>query len=219
LPGALTETVALATAGVPVPLQVSVNVVLADNVPVDCVPEVALPPVQPPEAVHEVAFVEDQVSIELAPAVTEVGLALSVAVGAGVEDVTSIVTAAYAVVPLAAVHVRENKVSAARVPVLPDPLAAFMPLQPPEAVQFAASEVQLNIELPPAFTLIGLAVIETVGGVSSGGASLLLDSASAPQADKSSNGATSAATPKTRRNVIERIRFFPQDVRKQAHTT
>ena len=56
---------------------------VADSAPVDCEPLVGLAPVPPPLAVQEVAFVEDQVSVEAAPVVTEVGLAVSVSVGAG----------------------------------------------------------------------------------------------------------------------------------------
>ena len=47
------------------------------------VPLVAFVPVQPPEAVHEVALVEDQVTIETLPEVMLVGLAENVTVGAG----------------------------------------------------------------------------------------------------------------------------------------
>jgi hypothetical protein len=43
--------------------------------PVDWVPEVALAPDHAPEAEQAVAFVEDQVSIELPPLATEVGFA------------------------------------------------------------------------------------------------------------------------------------------------
>ena len=44
------------------------------------VPLVASAPVQPPDAVHEVASVLDQVSVELPPEGIVVGLALKVAV-------------------------------------------------------------------------------------------------------------------------------------------
>jgi hypothetical protein len=44
------------------------------------VPLVASVPVQPPDAVHEVASVLDQVSVELPPEGIVVGLALKVAV-------------------------------------------------------------------------------------------------------------------------------------------
>jgi hypothetical protein len=59
-------------------------------------------PVQPPLAVQEVAFVLDQVRVELLPEAIVVGLAVSVAVGAG-----AIVTMALAgaVVPPAPVQV------------------------------------------------------------------------------------------------------------------
>ena len=45
-------------------------------------------PDQPPEAVHEVALVELQLRVELPPNATVVGLALKLAVGAGVVTVT-----------------------------------------------------------------------------------------------------------------------------------
>ena len=41
----------------------------------DCVPESVLVPVQPPEAVQELALVEDQLSVDAAPEVTLVGFA------------------------------------------------------------------------------------------------------------------------------------------------
>jgi len=46
-------------------------------------PEVALVPVQPPDAVHDVAFVLDQVTFVLPPDAMAVGLADRVTVGAG----------------------------------------------------------------------------------------------------------------------------------------
>ena len=48
---------------------------------VDWLPEIALVPVHPPEAVQEVTLVEDQVSIEVPPLVTDVGFAASDKVG------------------------------------------------------------------------------------------------------------------------------------------
>jgi hypothetical protein len=55
---------------------------------VDLEPLVVSLPDQPPEAVQEVAFVEDHDSIELPPLVTVLGLALNVTAGAGVAGVT-----------------------------------------------------------------------------------------------------------------------------------
>jgi len=54
---------------------------LAVSAPVDWLLEVGLVPVQPPEAVQDVAFVEDQVSVEDAPDATDAGLAAIDTVG------------------------------------------------------------------------------------------------------------------------------------------
>jgi hypothetical protein len=60
-------------------------VVFAFSVPVDAEPLVATAPVKlPPDAVHAVALVDDQVRVAALPAPTVVGLAASVAVGWGV---------------------------------------------------------------------------------------------------------------------------------------
>ena len=56
--------------------------------PVAYEPVVVCVPLHPPEAVHEVALVLDQVKVLLAPLDTLFGLALKVTVGAGVDTVT-----------------------------------------------------------------------------------------------------------------------------------
>jgi hypothetical protein len=68
----------------PAPLQLKVNFVVAVSAAVACEPVVAWEPLQPPEALQEVAFVDDQVSVEVAPLFTVVGLAAKVTAGAGV---------------------------------------------------------------------------------------------------------------------------------------
>jgi hypothetical protein len=65
------------------PVQARANVLELVNAPVDSAPEVALAPDQPPEAMQEVTLVEDQVSVDDPPLVTEVGFAVSDAVGTG----------------------------------------------------------------------------------------------------------------------------------------
>jgi hypothetical protein len=65
---------------------------------VACEPFTALLPDQPPEAVHEVALVEDQVNVAPLPLVTVLGLAAKVMVGAG--DVTDTVADCAALPPL-----------------------------------------------------------------------------------------------------------------------
>ena len=51
--------------------------------PVELEPEVPCDPDQPPDAVQEVALVDDQFNVALPPLATLVGLALKVTVGAG----------------------------------------------------------------------------------------------------------------------------------------
>ncbi len=67
----------------PVPVQDSVYVVPVVSAPVDWEPLVPRLPVQPPDAVQELAFVELQVSVAADPEATLVGLALKETVGTG----------------------------------------------------------------------------------------------------------------------------------------
>ena len=100
----------------------------------DWEPLVAWAPDQPPEAAQEVAFVADQLKVELPPLAMELGLAARLTVGAGAAEVTETV-AAWVALPPAPVHVREYVALALRAPVACEPLAAFAPDQAPEAVQ------------------------------------------------------------------------------------
>ena len=66
-------------------------------------------PVHAPEATHEVASVEDQVSVEAPPLVTEGGLATRDTVGSGAGGASETLTVADALpVPPAPVHVSPN---------------------------------------------------------------------------------------------------------------
>lgn len=69
-------------------MQASVYLVVVVSAVVLVEPLVASLPLQPPDAVHEVAFVEDQVKVEVAPLLTVLGLAVRVTVGAGFVTVT-----------------------------------------------------------------------------------------------------------------------------------
>ncbi len=102
--GGVAETVTVADwdAEPPAPLHVSVNVVVVVRAEVVRVPLVGSLPVQPPEALQEVAFVEDQVRVEVAPCATVLGLAEIVTAGAGVVTET---VAACTALPPAPVHV------------------------------------------------------------------------------------------------------------------
>ena len=78
-------------------------------------PLAAFVPLQPPEAVQDVALVELHVSVEDPPLAMVVGFAVSVAVG-----LRAMVTVAVAavLVPPAPVHVNEYVVLAVKAPVL-----------------------------------------------------------------------------------------------------
>ncbi len=93
----LTVTVVDCAALPPLPVQVSPYVALAVSAPVDCEPLIALPPDHAPDAEHDVALVADQVSVELLPLITELGLAPRLTVGAG--DVTDTVADCEALPP------------------------------------------------------------------------------------------------------------------------
>ena len=66
----------------------------------DCEPLVALVPDQAPEAVQEVALLDDQVNVELLPLATVLGLAAKLNVGAGCVTVTVADCAALPPAPL-----------------------------------------------------------------------------------------------------------------------
>jgi hypothetical protein len=148
----------------PAPVHVNEYAVLAVKAPVLWLPLVALVPVHPPEAVHDAALVELQVSVEDWPLAIEVGLAVSVAVGTG-----AMVTMAEAavLVPPAPVQVNEYVVVAVRAPVLWPPLVAFVPANvPPIAVHDVAFvELHVSVEDWPLAMLVGFAFNVAVGMV------------------------------------------------------
>lgn len=126
-----------------------------------CVPLVASGPVQPPDAVQLVAFVELQVSIVVLPLVTLVGFALMVTVGNGA-TVTSVVAFAS---PPAPVQSSVKLLLTVRGALASLPEVAFVPLHAPEAVQpVAPIELHVSIEAAPLATVLGLADNATVGG-------------------------------------------------------
>jgi hypothetical protein len=78
-------------------------VAFADRAPVPKVPLVGSVPLQAPEAVQVVAFVELQVSVAAPPVRTDCGLAIRLTVGTGI---TATVTEAGVLVPACPVQVR-----------------------------------------------------------------------------------------------------------------
>ena len=161
--GFVTVTEAVACDVPPAPVQLSVNEVLALNAPVPWVPETAFVPLQPPDAVQDVAFVDDQVNVLLPPLATEVGDADNETVGAGVGFVTVMEVLAWRVPP-APVQLSVNEVVALNAPVLWLPETDFVPLQPPDAVHdVALVDDHVKVLLPPLVTEVGEADNETVG--------------------------------------------------------
>jgi hypothetical protein len=155
--GALTETVADCVALPPGPAHVNEYVELADTEPVDCEPLSPLEPLQPPDAVQDVALVLDQVSEEEAPEFTVLGVALSVTIGAILDTVT--VTDCVVVDPRHPVQISSYSVVFVSAPVDQVPLVATLPCHPPAAVQsLALADVQVSVELPPLPTVVGAAV-------------------------------------------------------------
>jgi hypothetical protein len=121
-----------------------------------------LEPLQPPDAVQLVAFVEVHVKVDLLPLTTPVGSALSAMVGGGA-DSTDTVTRRLALPPVP-VQLSVKLVRVVNGPVLCVPLVGSGPVQPCEAVQVVAFvEVQLRIAAVPLATLAGLALRVTVG--------------------------------------------------------
>jgi hypothetical protein len=76
-----TVTVADCDAEPPGPVHVSVYFVVVLRAEVATEPLIGFVPLQPPEAVHDVALVEDQVSVDLAPLAIVLGFAVRVTAG------------------------------------------------------------------------------------------------------------------------------------------
>lgn len=131
-------------------------------------PEVALVPLHAPDAVQEVAFVEDQLSVDVPFTLTAVGFALSVAVaaggggGGGFADTVTVTVRP--VDPPAPLQLRLNVALALMTGDCSEPEVALLPAQAPDAVQpVAFCELQVSVERAPAATVVGLAVNVTVG--------------------------------------------------------
>src|SRR5947208_1522330 len=82
--GGLTATVTLFEIEPPAPVQVRVNVSVVGKPGVVCLPDGGIEvPVQAPEALQEVTFVDVQVSVVTWPGLNVVGEAMKVRIGAG----------------------------------------------------------------------------------------------------------------------------------------
>jgi hypothetical protein len=156
-------TVAVATLLVPpAPVQANEYDVVAVRGPVFWLPPAASAPLQPPEAVQEVALDELHVSVETPPTATTGRFATNVAVGT-----TLTVTVDTELAPPAPVHVKEYELGNVRAPVFRVPLVGWGPLQLPEAAQeVALVEVHVSVEAPPLVTEVGAAIRDALAGKS-----------------------------------------------------
>jgi hypothetical protein len=134
---------------------------------VDCEPLGPLEPLQPPDALQDVALVLDQLSEEEVPESTVLGVAASETTGGILETVT---VADCVADPPAPVQVSPYSVVLVRAPVGQVPPVATLPCQPPAAVQAVApTELQVRVELPPLLSVVGAAVSVTDTGALAGG--------------------------------------------------
>jgi hypothetical protein len=113
------------------------------------------------EAVQEVTLVDDHFKVDAPPLLTVLGLAERVTAGAA--RVTETVADCVALPPVP-VQVIPKVVLVVSAPVDCEPLAALLRDQAPEAVQEVALVAdQVNVDLPPLATVLGLAAKATVG--------------------------------------------------------
>jgi hypothetical protein len=156
-----TLTVALTEFEPAVLVQVSVYVELLVMPVTNCDPLVATAPEKAPDTAQLDAFVDDQVSVELPPLATLLGLAVKDTVGGFA--VTDTVVALRAVPP-GPVQVRTNLVVALSATVAWVPLVGSVPVQPLDAVQDVVFvDDPVSVDVPPLATVEGFAQIATTG--------------------------------------------------------
>ena len=139
-------------------------------------------PLQPPEAVHKVALVELQASVEVPPLAMTEGVATKVAVGMILTRTLDTL-----LVPPVPVQVKEYELGIVMAPVLCVPLVALLPPQPPDAVhEVAFVELQVSVDAVPLAIEVGAAPRDAVGfGLLAGLACLEPHAASSSDATRS----------------------------------
>jgi hypothetical protein len=164
--GSNTDTTTDALAVPFAPVQARLNAVVLVRGAVASLPEVAFSPDQPPEAVQEVALVEDHVRVDTPPLAMEIGFAVIETVGAGGGGGVA-VTLTWAdalALPPSPLQVSEKVLLVLSAPVDWLPEVALEPDHPPEAVQDdALVEDHVSVDAPPLTTDVGFAVSDTVG--------------------------------------------------------
>lgn len=145
----------------PLPVQLRVNVVFAESALLIMLPLMDCPPDQPPDALHELAFVAVHDSRVLAPFATIGGFSAKLTVGAG----TTATLFESLPVPPTPVQVSVNLVFVESALLVALPLVPLEPDQPSDALhELALVLVQESCVVAPLATLAGLTVRLTVGG-------------------------------------------------------
>jgi hypothetical protein len=140
-----------------------VNVVFVESALLVALPLVDCPPDQPPDAVHDVAFVLSHESCVLVPLATLDGVAERLTVGAGAAVTVTVFESVP--VPPTPVQVSVKVVFVESAPLVALPTGGFAPDQPPDAVHDVARlVVHESCVVAPLETLAGLTVRITVGG-------------------------------------------------------
>lgn len=153
----VTVTVADFDALPPAPVHVKVNVLFTINTGVVATPVVVRSPLHAPDALQLVAWVDDQVRVDVEPLTTCVGFAVNVTVGATVEP-TVTVTLLLMVLPSTPRHAKVNRVVAVNPEITWEPDSAFRPFHASEPQHnLVPVVVQVNVVLPPLTTDVGLA--------------------------------------------------------------
>jgi hypothetical protein len=123
---------------------------------------IAFVPAHAPDAVQEVALLDDHARVAALPLVMVLGLALKLTVTVGFA--LTVTVAVCAAVPPAPEQVKVYADVLVNAPVDCVPLSALLPDQPPEATQevaFAADQV--SVALSPLLMALGPTLSETVG--------------------------------------------------------
>jgi hypothetical protein len=127
-------------------------------------PLVGSAPLQPSEAVQEVAFVELQLRVAALPLARLVGFAMRLTTGAGVPTEVTVTDVIALALPPVPVQDNVKLAVAVRIPVDLLPFVDTAPFHPPEAVHDVAFvELQMMVEEAPELMLVGEALSETVG--------------------------------------------------------
>ena len=161
-----TVTVTLWVAPAPGPVQFKLNVLVLVSAPVGSLPAVVFAPDQAPDAVQDVASVDDHVSVAALPFNTLVGLATSetVAAGGGGMSATTTVTSLVEIPPAPA-QLKLNVLVAVNGPVDWLPAVVFAPDHAPDAVQDVAFvDDHVSSAAAPFAMFVGSTPNKTVGG-------------------------------------------------------